>query len=255
MGVSDRETKPEMRIATMMVTANSRNSRPMMPPRKRMGMKTAVSERVMETMVKPTSLAPSTAAAKGALPISMWRKMFSSMTTASSTTKPTARVRAMSERLSRLKPRSCMAAKVPTTDRGRARLGITVAETLRRKRKMTRTTRQRVSSRVNCTSLTDAWMGSALSNRMLRLAEAGIWLLKLGSRALTALETCDGIGAGLALDGQQDAAVVVEPGGHLVVLDAVEDAAQVLQAHRRAVAVGDDDGPELRGVVELAAWP
>ncbi len=73
MGVRERETKPEMRIAMAMVTPNSRKSRPMMPPMKRRGMKTAASERVMETMVNPTSRAPSTAAWCGSLPISMWR--------------------------------------------------------------------------------------------------------------------------------------------------------------------------------------
>ena len=49
-----------------------------------------------------------------------------------------------------------MAAKVPTMDRGTATLGITVAERLRRKRKMTRTTKPTVSINSNCTSLTEA---------------------------------------------------------------------------------------------------
>ena len=102
MGVRVKEMTPETRIATPMVTANSWNSRPMIPLMKRSGMKTAVSDRVMDRMVKPTSAAPSNAALSGGLPISMWRTMFSSITMASSTTKPTASVRAMSERLSRL---------------------------------------------------------------------------------------------------------------------------------------------------------
>ena len=38
-----------------MVTANSLNSRPRMPPMNSTGMKTAASESVMETMVKPIS--------------------------------------------------------------------------------------------------------------------------------------------------------------------------------------------------------
>ena len=45
-------------MATPMVTANSRNSRPTMPPMNRTGMNTAASERVMETMVKPISREP-----------------------------------------------------------------------------------------------------------------------------------------------------------------------------------------------------
>ncbi len=44
---------------------------------------------------------------------------------------------------------------VPTIDMGRARLGMRVADTLRRNRKMTSTTSAIASSRVNCTSWTE----------------------------------------------------------------------------------------------------
>ncbi len=60
---------------------------------------------------------------------------------ASSTTKPTESVNAISERLSRLYPSRYISAKVPMMDMGRARLAIRVAEMLRRNRKITRTTR------------------------------------------------------------------------------------------------------------------
>ena len=56
----------------------------------------------MDTIVKPTSRDPMSAASNAVSPSSMWRTMFSSITMASSTTKPTERVRAMRERLSRL---------------------------------------------------------------------------------------------------------------------------------------------------------
>ena len=62
MGVRVSETKPEIRIATLMVTANSWNSRPMMPPMNSTGMNTAASDSVIERMVKPISRAPSRAA-------------------------------------------------------------------------------------------------------------------------------------------------------------------------------------------------
>ena len=71
----------------------------------------------------------------------MWRTMFSSTTIASSTTKPTARVSAMSDRLSRLYPSRYITAKVATMDMGSARLGMAVARRFRRKRKITITTR------------------------------------------------------------------------------------------------------------------
>ncbi len=102
MGVRVSDAKPEMRMAVAMTTPNSRNSRPMMPPISSTGMNTAARDRVMDTMVKPISLDPRNAASRGASPCSMWRTMFSSMTMASSTTKPRDRVSAISDRLSRL---------------------------------------------------------------------------------------------------------------------------------------------------------
>ena len=100
MGVVVRETAMEMRTETESTTANSRKRLPMTPGMQSMGMKTATSERVMETMVKPTSRAPCMAALKGVSPISSRRTTFSRTTMASSTTKPVAMVRAMRERLS-----------------------------------------------------------------------------------------------------------------------------------------------------------
>ena len=49
-----------------------------------------------------------------------------------------------------------MTMNVPTIDMGRARLGMTVAETLRRNRKITSTTSATARSSVNCTSWTEA---------------------------------------------------------------------------------------------------
>ncbi len=86
----------------VMVTENSCSSRPTIPPMNRTGMKTATSDMVIERMVKPISREARSAASMRDLPISMKRTMFSSITMASSTTKPTERVSAISERLLRL---------------------------------------------------------------------------------------------------------------------------------------------------------
>ena len=110
------------------------------------GMNTAVSEIVIDTIVKAISFEPSYAARIGALPISMWRTMFSSMTIASSTTKPIERISAIIERLSSVKPSSSITAKVPRMEKGSASAGINVAEPLCRNRKMTPTTRISVIS-------------------------------------------------------------------------------------------------------------
>ena len=89
-------------MATVIVTANSWNIRPTRPLINSSGMNTAISEIDIDRMVKPISPAPSIAACIGDLPISIWRVMFSAMTIASSTTKPTAIDRPISDRLSRL---------------------------------------------------------------------------------------------------------------------------------------------------------
>ncbi len=55
------------------VTANSRNSRPTMPPMSSRGMNTATSDTEIEMMVKPISDAPLNAASSGFTPASTWR--------------------------------------------------------------------------------------------------------------------------------------------------------------------------------------
>ncbi|KAF5040986.1 hypothetical protein DSECCO2_527670 [anaerobic digester metagenome] len=92
-----------------------------------MGMKTTASDSVMEMMVKPIWRAPSRDACMIFLPISVWRTMFSIMTMASSTTKPTARMMAMAERLSMEKWNATMSESVPISAVGRARLAMMVA--------------------------------------------------------------------------------------------------------------------------------
>ena len=137
-------------------------------------MKTAARLMVIEIIVKPISRAPLSAASKGGSPISMWRTMFSSMTMASSTTKPTESVSAIIDRLSIVKPRMYITAKVPNSDIGTARLGMIVADRLRRKRKITSTTRPMVSARVNFTSLMESRMLCERSKRIFRSTDAGI---------------------------------------------------------------------------------
>ncbi len=69
IGVSVSETTEEITIAAVSVTANSRNSRPTTPPISKIGMKTATSEAVMETIVKPICFAPASAASMGEEPL------------------------------------------------------------------------------------------------------------------------------------------------------------------------------------------
>ena len=173
IGVRLSETNPETRMATLIVTANSRNSRPSMPPKNSTGINTATRDTVIDTIVKPISREPFNAASIAPSPSSMRRTMFSSITTASSTTNPTDNVKAISERLSRLKPSRYITANVKTIEVGSARVGMIVALTLRRNRKMTSTTSPMANNRENCTSLTDSRIDSDRSYKTSSLIEAG----------------------------------------------------------------------------------
>ena len=73
IGVSVSETSTETKMVSVTVTANSRKSRPTMPPISSSGMKTATSETEIEMMVKPISSAPLNAASIGDMPSSTWR--------------------------------------------------------------------------------------------------------------------------------------------------------------------------------------
>ena len=68
IGVSVSETKADTAIVMAIVTENSRNRRPMMPPIIRSGISTATSEIEIEMMVKPISAEPFSAASKGFSP-------------------------------------------------------------------------------------------------------------------------------------------------------------------------------------------
>ena len=84
-------------------------------------------------------------------------------------------------------------------------------------------------------------MAVVRSVSVVTLMAAGRLASSCGSNSLDALDHADGVGAGLALDVEDDRRGLVHPGGLLGVLDAVHDVGDVVQHDRRAVAVGDDD--------------
>src|SRR5262249_6439159 len=173
IGVSVSDTNPETTIATAIDTANSRNTRPTIPPINSTGMNTAISEKVIDTIVNPISREPFKAASNGRMPPSMWRTIFSSITIASSTTKPTDKVSASSVMLLMEKPKAYIAANVPTSETGTARAGMMVADTLRRKRKITMMTSAMAMPRVSCTSTTAARIDNERSNNGSILIDGG----------------------------------------------------------------------------------
>ena len=70
MGVRVRDTTADSRMVMARVTANSRNSRPVMSLMNSRGISTAMSDTVRDRMVKPISSAPFRAASMGFRPIS-----------------------------------------------------------------------------------------------------------------------------------------------------------------------------------------
>ena len=73
IGARVSETSAETAIEAVTVRANSRNSRPIMPPINSSGMNTAINEQAIDSTVKPISREPLSAALNGASPFSTWR--------------------------------------------------------------------------------------------------------------------------------------------------------------------------------------
>ncbi|KAF5409173.1 MAG: hypothetical protein Udaeo2_06470 [Candidatus Udaeobacter sp.] len=126
-GVSVRDTRPEARMATMIVTENSRKMRPSSPGMKTSGMKTAASERVIDRIVKEISPALLNVAFRIDSPCSARRTTFSKNTIASSTRKPIASVSAINVRLLMEKSSMYITATVRSSDIGNATAGISVS--------------------------------------------------------------------------------------------------------------------------------
>ncbi len=148
IGVSVSATKPETITAPASVSANSVNSRPVRPGVKASGAYTAASVSVIATTAKLISLAPFSAAWKGSSPSSMWRKMFSSTTMASSTTRPMASTSASSVSVLMVKPAAAMMPKAPIRLTGMVTIGMIDARIVRRNTNTTSATSTTASAMV-----------------------------------------------------------------------------------------------------------
>ena len=95
MGVSVNETHQLMKIANATVAPKLLKNLPIRPPMNTTGRKITKSDIVVAVTARAISRVPLAAASRAGRPYSsMWRKMFSLMTTASSITMPIARTRA-----------------------------------------------------------------------------------------------------------------------------------------------------------------
>ena len=116
------------------------NSRPVRPVAKPSGANTAARVSVIARMAKAISREPRIAASFGRSPASMCRKMFSSITMASSTTSPIASTIASSVSVLIVNPNAYISANEPMSETGIVTIGMIVARRLRRKKKITSTT-------------------------------------------------------------------------------------------------------------------
>ncbi len=226
------------------------------------GVNTAIREIEIVRMVKLISAEPARAASSGASPASRRFQITSTMTIASSTTKPTAMVSAMSDRLSRLKPSGSITAMVASKASGITALGMSVASTWRRKRKMTATTSRMVMSRVVSTSLTEARMVWVRSARTWMVMAGGILACRPGNALVIAFTRLNDIRSGELVDDEENALAALQggirvglprkgPGAELIVLYILDGDAQIPDPDRGAVMIADDELIPRRHIQDL----
>ena len=133
--------------------------------------------------------------------------MFSSITMASSTTKPIERISAIIDRLFRLKSSSYITANVPRMENGSAIAGIIVAETLCRNRKITPTTSTSVTSIVNWMSVNASRMFFERSCRGVRCTDGRQLRLERRQQRADGVGHFDGVAARLPHHLQRDGAL------------------------------------------------
>ena len=123
-----------------------------------------------------------------------------------------------------------MAANVPITESGSARLGISVAETFRRNRKITSTTSTMASSSENFTSSTDSRMDSDRSYNVSMLIAGGSWARNCGNSARTLSTTSTVLVPGCRITWNMMEGVLLSQVDDFVVLHAVDHFAQIAPA-------------------------
>ena len=158
IGESVSATTPDTMTAPASVKANSRKSAPVSPPWMPIGAYTAASVIVMAMIGPISSRAALIAASNGLSPSWRCRSTFSTMTIASSTTRPTESTIARSVRRLIVNPAMSIRKTAPTSEIGIATTGIRTARNEPRKRKITMTTIRSVSDSVLSTSSIASWM-------------------------------------------------------------------------------------------------
>ena len=147
-GDSVTATMPDTTTAAARVIANSRNSEPVSPPWKPIGVYTAARVIVIAMIGPTSSRAPTSAACTRVFPSRTWRSTFSTTTMASSTTSPTdSTIARIVSRLSE-KPKAYITIPAPTSDTGIATSGTNAVRIDPMNRNTTKPTMMIVSTSV-----------------------------------------------------------------------------------------------------------
>ena len=171
------------------VTAKGRNSSPVTPETTATGRNTATVVAVDAVTAPATSLTEATMSAgvSAACPVSR-RLMFSSTTIESSTTRPTATVRAASVKMFSENPPTCSPIMATSSDSGMEMAVISVERTDIRNNRITRTANPSPSAPSTVRSWIDCSISGAWSNTMVNVALLPIVFCRPGSASATACE-------------------------------------------------------------------
>ena len=124
-------------------------------------------------------------------------------------------------------------------DNGTAMLGITVAESVR-KEKNHHHDQSDGEHQLELHVFDGSADGVGAVGQYGNIHSGGQRALELGQESLYAVDHGDDVGAGLALNVDDDRGRLIGPGGELVVLYPVDYRRDIGEPHRRAVTVGDD---------------
>ena len=139
------------------------------------------------------------------------------------------------------------------SETGTEMLGINVAHPLRRKMKTTTITRPMEITMLRWASRTESRMVMVRSFSTVKSTVGGSEALNCGSICLDAFDGVDDVGVRLAADLDQNGRLAVREPHVPHVLDGIDHASQIRQAHRRAVAVDDDEIPVILRLEKLVA--
>ena len=251
IGASVSDTKADTAIEAVTVRANSRKTRPMIPPMSNSGMNTATSDRLIDSTVNAISREPSSAALNGGgavfdVAVDVLDHHDGVVDHEADRDGEPHQRNVVEAEIA-----AYIAANEPSNASGTVRLGMNVAQKSRRNNSTTSTTSAMVSTSVNSTSCTEARIVTVRSSMVSTFIAAGILAVSLRQLRLDEFDRVDDVGAGQLADRQQDAGLVVGIAGDVAAGRLEDRLADIAHPQRSAVAIGQDHVVERLGLDDL----